>query len=398
MSVSTNNSSSYRIRTRDEHYQDSGPKRILTFDGGGLRGILSLAMLKQVENILRDRHAADDSFRLCHYFDLIAGTSTGSVIAAGLAKGMTVDEIIRSYTRLGEKVFRKTWLRDGVLRAEYDEKPLTTELQNIFGIDTKMCDESIQTGLLVVTKRIDSGSPWPISNNPKGRYYTQEPNSSTIPNGEYPLWSVVRASTAAPTFFQSERIEIAKGDDTHDAMVGDFIDGGVSPHNNPALQAVMYTTLGGYNVNWQAGADNLLVVSFGTGMGMVDREISRVEAANGIAALESLMDDNASLVETLLQWVSSSPTASEIDSELGDLNGDLLGGREVMSYLRYNIPLTSEYLNEQLSTDLTFEQARDVAALDSPRNMPILQIIGNEIGKIIIKPEHFPASFDLPLN
>ena len=67
-----------------------------------------------------------------------------------------------------------------------------------------------------------------------------------------------------------------------------------------------------------------------------------------------------------------------------------------MSYLRYNIPLNQEYLNSQAYTDLTEEQARDIATLDSPDNMPILQVIGNEIGKKIISDEHFPTVFDLP--
>jgi hypothetical protein len=52
----------YKIRNRDQHYQEPGPKRILSLDGGGLRGILSLAMLKQAENILKARHGGDDSF------------------------------------------------------------------------------------------------------------------------------------------------------------------------------------------------------------------------------------------------------------------------------------------------------------------------------------------------
>ena len=63
----------YQRRTRDQHFNDGGPKRILALDGGGLRGILALGILKQVEEELRTRHGSDPAFRLCHYFDLIAG-------------------------------------------------------------------------------------------------------------------------------------------------------------------------------------------------------------------------------------------------------------------------------------------------------------------------------------
>jgi hypothetical protein len=81
----------YKIRTRDELLlNDGSQKRILALDGGGLRGILTLSYLAEIESMLRDRHGGSKDFRLNHYFDLIAGTSTGSIIAAALARGMAV--------------------------------------------------------------------------------------------------------------------------------------------------------------------------------------------------------------------------------------------------------------------------------------------------------------------
>ncbi|MEQ1730621.1 MAG: patatin-like phospholipase family protein, partial [Vicinamibacterales bacterium] len=114
----------YRIRTRDQHFTEAGPKRILALDGGGLRGVLTLGILRRVEALLRQRHGGDPAFRLCHYFDLIAGTSTGAIIAAGLANGMLVDEVIDHYTRLGREVFTRDWFREGIIRARYDEATL----------------------------------------------------------------------------------------------------------------------------------------------------------------------------------------------------------------------------------------------------------------------------------
>ena len=87
----------YRILTRHEHFEKSGPKRILSLDGGGLRGILTLGILRQIETVLRERHGNDQNFRLSHYFDLIAGTSTGAIIAATLASGWSVDDITTKY-------------------------------------------------------------------------------------------------------------------------------------------------------------------------------------------------------------------------------------------------------------------------------------------------------------
>src|ERR1041384_3003048 len=76
---------------RDRHLYSPGPKRILSLDGGGVRGVISLAYLERIQAILRERHGP--GLRLCDYFDLIGGTSTGSIIATGLALGMPVDEL-----------------------------------------------------------------------------------------------------------------------------------------------------------------------------------------------------------------------------------------------------------------------------------------------------------------
>ncbi|HEY2919393.1 MAG TPA: patatin-like phospholipase family protein, partial [Candidatus Binatia bacterium] len=93
----------YKIRTRDEHFlNDGSPKRILALDGGGLRGILTLSYLAEIESILSDRHGGEKNFRLSHYFDLIAGTSTGAIIAAALARGMSVSDIAEKYLDLGQ--------------------------------------------------------------------------------------------------------------------------------------------------------------------------------------------------------------------------------------------------------------------------------------------------------
>src|SRR5262245_37202150 len=129
----------YKIRSRDEHLTNDGkPKRILSLDGGGLRGILTLAILQRIETILRERHGDDREFRLCHYFDLVAGTSTGAIIAATISLGWSVEEIRAKYMELGSRVFEKTFFRQGVLRAKYDERRLIHELREVYGPDTTL--------------------------------------------------------------------------------------------------------------------------------------------------------------------------------------------------------------------------------------------------------------------
>src|SRR5262249_53785313 len=85
-----------RLSARDRHLFGPGPKRILAIDGGGVRGVVSLAFLERVELVLRER-TGDPALRLCDYFDLIGGTSTGSIIATGLALGYSTQHLIDTY-------------------------------------------------------------------------------------------------------------------------------------------------------------------------------------------------------------------------------------------------------------------------------------------------------------
>ena len=115
------------MKTLAQKFESTGPKRILALDGGGIRGALSLGYLKHLENHLRKQHQ-NDQLLLSDYFDMIGGTSTGSIIAAALAIGMSVDEIKQKYFELGTKIFGKKykWFKifeiDDLLKAKYDDK------------------------------------------------------------------------------------------------------------------------------------------------------------------------------------------------------------------------------------------------------------------------------------
>ena len=86
---------------------ETSPKRILALDGGGIRGALTLGYLQRIEDILRKQHGGGPGFTLSDYFDLIGGTSTGSIIASCLAIGMKVVDIKNMYMDLGGKIFGK---------------------------------------------------------------------------------------------------------------------------------------------------------------------------------------------------------------------------------------------------------------------------------------------------
>ncbi|NEQ70489.1 MAG: hypothetical protein F6K21_34365 [Symploca sp. SIO2D2] len=81
--------------------------KILALDGGGFRGVISARILKEIEDKIKPK-------KLHEYFDLVAGTSTGSIIAAGIVIEKSADEILKIYRDDGEKIFpsHKRWLRN----------------------------------------------------------------------------------------------------------------------------------------------------------------------------------------------------------------------------------------------------------------------------------------------
>ena len=90
-----------------ERYRQTRPHRLLALDGGGIRGLLTLQILQRIEDLLRPASKAGSDFRLSDFFDVIAGTSTGAIIAAALARGMSVGEVLSFYRDFGREVFTK---------------------------------------------------------------------------------------------------------------------------------------------------------------------------------------------------------------------------------------------------------------------------------------------------
>src|SRR4249919_2970113 len=83
------------------------PHKLLALDGGGIRGVLTLEILAEMERQINDATGIE---RLGDYFDYIGGTSTGSIIAAGLAIGMSTHELLDFYEKFGRQMFEKTAL------------------------------------------------------------------------------------------------------------------------------------------------------------------------------------------------------------------------------------------------------------------------------------------------
>lgn len=380
-------------KTRDEHLFGTGPKRILALDGGGIRGILTLGYLKRMEDILRERQGGAPDFRLSDYFDLIGGTSTGSIIATGLALGFSVEKLQEVYRALAGEVFKRPFLSLGLFSAKFPEEPLIEALTEQFG-DYTLGGAELKTGLMVMTKRFDTGSPWVLHNNPKGKYFNPPEGTGTaIPNKDFLLRQIVRASTAAPHYFQPERLSVGRGEEAA------FVDGGVSAFNNPSLQLFMLATLEGFGLQWPVGATKLLLVSVGTGYVKTrytaDQVMDMAAAQLAGQSLLALMAECDRLSQTMLQWLSDSPTAVAIDSEIGDLRNDMLSGRKLLSYLRYNTRFDAAWIKENLDFEMDETVVKGLGAMDNPKNVEELVELGDAAAAKQVKPQHFPKAFDL---
>ena len=211
-----------------------GPRKLLAIDGGGIRGVLSLQILAEIERMLIAK-SGRNNYRLADYFDYVAGTSTGGIVAAGISVGMSAQEILDFYLNNGAAMFDKA----GILRRlqyQYNSEPLALQLQQVFGKTTTLGAPELETLLLLVMRNATTDSPWPISNNPYAKYNDVAHGACNL---HFPLWQLVRASTAAPTYFPPEMIDCG-------GKPFVFVDGGVTMYNNPAFQMLLMATVDRY--------------------------------------------------------------------------------------------------------------------------------------------------------
>ncbi|HEX8147090.1 MAG TPA: patatin-like phospholipase family protein [Pyrinomonadaceae bacterium] len=368
------------------------PRKLLALDGGGIRGVLTLQVLARMEEILRERSGQGDAFRLCNFFDYIGGTSTGAIIAAGLAIGMSARELSDFYVATGPKMFEKAFILER-LRHLYKKEPLTEELKKTYGAKTDLGSNRLKSLLLVVTRNVSTDSPWPISSNPFARYNHPARKDCNL---QIPLWQLVRASTAAPVFFPPEILQWDPKDASRTFL---FEDGGLTPYNNPAFLLARMATQEAYGLNWKTGENRLLVVSVGTGSAAKSNaDMSGRNAVENLVSFPGALMYGAQVDQDInCRTVGRCVHGAPIDRELGDLiprrgegddrkpvplSEDL--GRAFL-YARYNAELSEEWL---ASRGLGKIDPEDVSKLDSVEHVPDLVRVGKALAKEV-KPEHF---------
>ena len=374
--------------TFEDKLSRTGPKRLLSLDGGGIRGLISVAVLAAIESMLQRRFKRGDDFVLADYFDYIAGTSTGGIIATCLAWGMRVAQVREFYQTNGQTMFDKASILKR-FHYKYDDEALAQRLRKVFsenGAPSTLGSTRLRTLLMLVMRNSSTDSPWPLCNYPAAKYNARDRIDCNL---RLPLWQLVRASTAAPTYFPPEVIDVGEHRFT-------FVDGGITPYNNPALQLYLMATVPEYRLAWPIGEENLLVVSIGTGVSPEANENlvpGEMNLLYNVASLPSALMFGALYQQDLLcRVLGNCLHGDKLDREIGDLRGtpSRAGTSKQFTYVRYNAELTEAGLAK---LDLKDIDAKHVQQLDSITYMSELTRVGEAVGRQVSE-AHFPTVFN----
>jgi patatin-like phospholipase/acyl hydrolase len=376
-----------------DQIQSPGPKKILACDGGGILGLMSVEILAKIEYQLRVALGKGPDFVLADYFDFVSGTSTGAIIAACISSGMSMEQIRQFYLESGKQMFDKASVIKR-LQYSYNDEPLAKLLREAFNsqlgeTDAKLGSEHLKTLLMMVMRNHSTDSPWPVSNNPFAKYNDLSRDDCNL---ELPLWQLVRASTAAPTYFPPEVVTLGK-QLKYDFI---FVDGGVTTYNNPAYLAFQIATAKPYKVNWQTGAEQLLIVSVGTG------SAANVLAKNTDADDMNLIHFAKNVPSALMNaasagWDMTCRTLGVcrqgrlIDREIGDMvssspDDPNWTGPKLFTYLRYDPDVSNEGLKDLGLTDI---DPSKVQLMDSVDHIPDIRRVGTTYTAKHVQPAHF---------
>jgi patatin-like phospholipase/acyl hydrolase len=214
-------------------------RRILSIDGGGVRGVIPAVVLAALE-----RHTG----RLTRdTFDFVAGTSSGALLAAGVAAGVPAERLVTLFGERAPQLLRRVPVLSTVRRivsgSMFDTGALHRLIREELGPearDWRLNDAPLD--MLITGKRLSDGMPW---------YFVRDSPANSCRAGRYPVADAVTASAAAPTYFGPWTI----------AGIGELIDGGMGIAGNPVYQACVEAFV--YAEAYDPAAT--VVLSLGTG-------------------------------------------------------------------------------------------------------------------------------------
>lgn len=210
-------------------------KALLAIDGGGIRGIIPLCALVELERQIG---------KPCReVFSFMSGTSTGAIITGALSQGMPAVQVLEMYERIGAKAFVfDTWgFITSLASFRYRSRRLAELFQPYLG-DGPL--NALPLDIMIPATRVSDGKPW---------YFVRDNEANARTTGNLKLLDCVVASAAAPTFFDPWNVP----------GIGPCVDGGVGVAGNPVYQmcteAFYYTPAGRYS------PEESIIISLGTG-------------------------------------------------------------------------------------------------------------------------------------
>lgn len=207
--------------------------KILSLDGGGIRGYLSAKILANIEKLLNQ--AYNEDINIGQRFDLIVGTSTGGIIACALAIGKSAEYILNLYENLIPKVFEP--VSKGILSPKYSNLILKNELKKVLEDNTL---ENVITDLCITSVDVENASP---------RFHKSGYFDRNSPRLNERLVDIALATSAAPTYFPLVNTK-------HSTNI---TDGGIVA-NNPSLVGLIDAMQSN-----DKNLDNIVLISIGTG-------------------------------------------------------------------------------------------------------------------------------------
>jgi len=386
----------------DKEHIPSAPKKILACDGGGILGLITVEILAKLEADLRTR-LGTPGLVLADWFDFVCGTSTGAIIAACISAGLSMDRIRAFYVESGEQMFDRASVFKR-LRYSYNDEPLATklraELNRALGYPdgappATLGDAGLRTLLMMVLRNHTTDSPWPVWNNPTAKYNQRDRKDCNL---NLPLWQLVRASTAAPTFFPPEVVTFAPGTPNEYQFV--FVDGGLTTYNNPAFLAFQMATATPYKLNWPTGPDKLLIVSVGTGNAANARpdlqadDLWLLDHAKNVP--RALMNGACAGWDMACRLLGDCRFGAQIDREIGNMvlppDGHTSNwtGAKQFTYVRYDPDVSQTGL---AALNLGNLSAEHVQMMDSVQYIEDIQLVGKAYAQQHVRLDHlFPAS------
>jgi len=363
-------------------------KRLLSIDGGGLCGLIPAEALILIEKQLDE--ITGSQLPLCDRFDLIGGTSTGAILAAGLSLGLKAEQLRDFYLNFGNGIFSKVFFPIRFWHS-YPSEPLEGHLKEVFGENTTLGSSKLRTQILIVSKNATLGTTWFFTNNRQGKYFNT--------NAAIPLWQIVRASSAAPTFFPPQKIKVP--DDLGQVHNYEFIDGGVSSYNNPSLQLFLEATDPQYKFGWPTGTDKIVLLSLGTGFNSITIDEGKASRFNLLDwarySVKGLLGDANLQQNVLMHLIGEHPAgpvvASAAEREALRATGAPgeaalafmdtgLGARKLLTYQRITVSLTRARLDALELKDIDPVKVGELDAADQIGN---LQRIGAAVAKEQVK-------------